>query len=283
MRADRVFFEFGYRTLGIMLAINLISIIGFPSGIMTTAYYHNSIYFLGMKNGFSEVIIPYLLLLFISYYKKIIGKSTLFAGSALSLLTISLSYSTTGLLAVLTFFTFILFSKNRGENIKKYKWVIIGCVCMTIALVFFRIQEYFSYFIEGVLGKSVTLTNRTIIWDEAFKLITEKPILGRGLNLKTGNILVGQTYYYSHNMIIEILVSTGILGLLSYATIYLNILKSIIRKRERSEIYNVLFSSLIAFFVCSIAEAPVLVLYQYLIIMLLSNYSLYGERKNESI
>ena len=51
---------------------------------------------------------------------------------------------------------------------------------------------------------------RTEIWDVAIKMIKKRPIIGFGWDINNGNILIGSTYYYSHNMLLEIMVSGGI-------------------------------------------------------------------------
>lgn len=44
-------------------------------------------------------------------------------------------------------------------------------VVVGISIVIFRIQYIFSFIIENILGKTLTLSSRTIIWDKALALI----------------------------------------------------------------------------------------------------------------
>ena len=52
---------------------------------------------------------------------------------------------------------------------------------MTTLIVFFDIQYYFSYIIVDLLHRSLTLTERTVIWNEAIEYIKMSPLFGYGI------------------------------------------------------------------------------------------------------
>jgi O-antigen ligase len=69
------------------------------------------------------------------------------------------------------------------------------------AIIFFQIFVCFQgkgiehnslavWFVEDVLGKDITFTNRTYMWDAASKVFANSPIYGYGF--------VGADWYYSH-------------------------------------------------------------------------------------
>ncbi len=102
----------------------------------------------------------------------------------------------------------------------------IAYVLLWVGLVFFRIQTFFSYLIENILGKSLTLTHRTDIWDLVIRNLENHYLLGHGLQ-ETGNLFTisgqyksGQNYTLtlsSHNFILQTIYTGGLLSLVPLA------------------------------------------------------------------
>ena len=78
-------------------------------------------------------------------------------------------------------------------------------------------NELMTWFIEDVLGKDITFTDRTNMWDSALQVITQSPIWGYGLPdgewylTHMSNAAIGP-----HNMILGVLIMGGILALMFY-------------------------------------------------------------------
>ena len=270
-----------FYVLLIWCSINLFLFMRLPDGIMGSSYYANKIHFLGSKNGFSGYTIPLLVLAFISNKYKYCNKIIFLFGVLVALVTAIISDSSTGIMSVAALLFFILVMQSHKGGIRKYRKYIFALLLLSAGIVFFRIQTYFSFFIEGVLGKTVDLTNRTVIWDAAIAKIKESPLIGSGLNQYTGSILIGETYYYSHNMILELLVSSGIVGLFLYLNFIFSAFKKYISKlvgngmHSIQDLYekNMAIGGIIAFFVTAITEAPIFKLYLFMCLMLLQNTS----------
>ena len=257
----------------------------YPDGIVRSAYYANKIHFLGAKNSISGYVIPLCILSFLArksgYYSRLLHVFVLL----ISIITIVLSKSSTGILSVVLLIVFCLLVGTNRKKLYKYRFYILGAFALSIGVVFFRIQNYFGFLIEDIFGKSVDLTNRTMIWDTAIKQIGQHPIIGTGMNTNTGTILIGNTLYYSHNLILEILISSGIIGLILYLNIYRCSLRSLVASiRVNNDlkidfIYEkvVAVIGLLAFLVTAIAEAPVFKLYFFLCIVLLNRQTDYKQ------
>lgn len=99
-------------------------------------------------------------------------------------------------------------------------------ILLWVGLVIFRIQTHFSYLIENVLGKSLTLTHRTDVWDLVIRDLENHYLLGHGLQ-ETGNLFTisgqyesGQRYTLtlsSHNFILQTIYTGGVLSLVPLA------------------------------------------------------------------
>ena len=265
-----------FQVLFVWNIINLILFVALPNGIVMSSYYSNKIHFLGTKNGFTGYLEPLLVLALIVRKHQYCSRITFSLGFFVGLITALVSDSSTGLISVAVLLIFVLFQERKNVDIKKYKRYMIALIAISIAVAFFRIQNYFSFIIEEFFGKSADLTNRTVIWDAAIKKILESPFIGSGLNQYTGSILIGRTYYYSHNMILELLVSSGIIGLLLYLNFILSAFKNYFRKRngiglESAYDINIAVGGLISFLITAITEAPIFKLYMFMCLVILDS------------
>ena len=102
----------------------------------------------------------------------------------------------------------------------------VAYVLLWVGLVLFRIQSHFSYLIEVVLGKSLTLTRRTDIWDLVIRNLDGHYLFGYGpqqtVNLFTisGQYESGKNYTLtlsSHNFLLQTIYTGGILSLVPLA------------------------------------------------------------------
>lgn len=76
---------------------------------------------------------------------------------------------------------------------------------LDVAIVVFRIQYIFEYFLVDVLHEDLTFDNRTYLWDEVLEHISNNPIWGyghrsqitflNGVNRSTHNQLLGWAFY----------------------------------------------------------------------------------------
>ena len=80
------------------------------------------------------------------------------------------------------------------------------------------------YFIEDVLGKNLTFTHRTLVWENAIELIRKAPILGYGLQSPEW-FKYNLIYLTPHNMLLLILIYGGFALLLSFIFIVISVLR----------------------------------------------------------
>ena len=140
-----------------------------------------------------------------------------------SIVTLAIVKSTTSMAGILLF---LLFCFIPSRQLAK-----IGIIALIATVMVFQIFVCFQgkgiennamavWLVEDVLGKDITFTNRTYLWDAASKVFVESPIYGYGL--------VDRDWYFSHmssiakgphNFIWAILIYGGILLLTVFTCI----------------------------------------------------------------
>lgn len=111
----------------------------------------------------------------------------------ISTATLFIVSSMTSLTGLLLFLLFCLLPSN--------KLMKIGILALLAFVLFFQIFVCFQgkgiennsiaiYFVEDVLGKDITFTNRTMLWDAASRVFADSPIYGYGY--------VDRDWYFSH-------------------------------------------------------------------------------------
>lgn len=102
-----------------------------------------------------------------------------------------------------------------------YNIMLVGILILNILFVFLRVQEYFAYFITNILHKDLTLSFRTLIWDQAISAIEKKPFLGYGYETYEGVALHCHGANHPHNYILTLLLRGGFIGFIAYCCILL--------------------------------------------------------------
>jgi len=133
------------------------------------------------------------------------------------------------ILSILISLIFILIFKDKKINIK---YLYLTFVMAGTVLVNYLMTLFFSdYFIAGNaffhrlnnLNDDQSTISRLKITKDAFSQILDSPIFG-------SHFLVIESKMYSHNILLDILISTGLLGVLLIIPIYLFFAKNIIYK-----------------------------------------------------
>lgn len=137
-----------------------------------------------------------------------------------------------------------------------YKPKLVGCGLLTLnaLVVLLRIQDWFAWFIEGVLDKNLSLTGRTDLWDMAFLRIAQKPLIGYGVS-NTLEVTYSKTTLAAHNMLLETTMQSGLIALVLMVILFIGVMHAISReKRGRYDLY--IFAAMVGFLVMIIAEGP---------------------------
>lgn len=220
--------------LEVIVVLNFITILLFSDGINSTY-----MWLLGKKNTHFTIIFPTLILSVLYSYinsKKILLRTIIIV--TISTISVFLLKSSTSELAICMFIFFIIFAKFFEKNsILNLKLYYIISIILFFLIIIFRLQDLFSFIIVDIIGKELSFTGRTKIWDSAIKFVKSHFILGYGNELEMFRTAKFHTIEatHCHNMILEILYQGGIflLGLFIYL---LSILEKEIKKYENTRI-----------------------------------------------
>jgi exopolysaccharide production protein ExoQ len=209
--------------LGIAATASLIAVLLVPSFGLGTEFQEGLWWgVFGHKNEMGGMMmIAFLVYLVLLWYERS-HKMVWFSFAALSLFLIVKADSMTSFV-VCCALTYLLWASNKtlgseGRTSIRVLYFALPALALTgvLALNFDSLTE--------ALGRGVDLNGRVVLWLVVSGAIVDRPYLGygyqafwRGYEGASGQIWnqMGQFHYYSHNGFLEILLGTGLLGLVS--------------------------------------------------------------------
>jgi Lipid A core - O-antigen ligase and related enzymes len=196
----------------------------YPDGIYVSTMDYSSLAvrynFIGMDNQTS----PYFIVLMaLTFYYAYLSKNKLTTMNKIdifvSIVSIIYFWSATAVvgLAMFLMFMWLHVYNPKLANIKTgYKMVSI----LFIVIIIFNGQKIFSPFFEFVLNKDVTFSGRTQIWESAIAMISESPIIGKGIQESPNLVYFPRMLDFrtAHNEFLQIIIHGGLvsIGLLLY-------------------------------------------------------------------
>lgn len=271
-RNPRVLIE-SFSIFELYIYINIFTIIIFP---FAGSYYETN-WFLGFKNFHIRTILPIVCMsLFRSYMNA--GCLTIRVAFLLfaSALTFVINESATSLVGFAIFLGLLFFFQRKE---KELPWFVnLKTILIVIGIIFFIIVinqdiSMFSFLIENVLERNLTLTSRTRIWNLTFMLLTNHMIIGYGFLSPTNfRLLYSSVYNHPHNYILYNMMSGGVVLLITLLVGY--ILAHNKLKNNTNKIYGkIVLFCLCSFLVMGIAESitNTIMLYPMLILAMESD------------
>ncbi len=153
--------------------------------------------------------------------------SIMIAVCLISLLRAWSAKSIIGITMVLIYLLFVY--RKEIAHFFNFEVLTVVFIVAFIGVVFLGIQDNFSFIIENILRRDTTLTGRTYIWQSTLDLIRKSPWIGYG-TVNGGMLEISSSRagndVGSHNIILEVLLQTGFIGL----TMYLGFLVTSIKK-----------------------------------------------------
>lgn len=242
-----------------LIMINLIVLVIFPEGIATDNYYRNTYNFLGNDNSMA-VVFELPLMGAACLYSAFRNRRLTFTALLMFIMisaTVLITWSATGVVAWFVLAVYILFVyKSKMAKIFNSYILFVMFVAMQIMIVFLRLQEHFAFFIENILGKSISFTGRTLIWDLSYLVILQSPIIGYGVYEGAGLIQVGNAFFYAHNAILEILIQSGVIGLILFIIPFIMAARRLYQYREHF-LAGIVSVTLFSFMLTFLMEAQI--------------------------
>lgn len=217
-------------------------------------------YFLGGKNALAMTLIP--AMFFISYYsyvkyKKVSARNLLFL--ILIIISLFIGGSATAIVVALVALIFILFVNKIHIHPTIY---IISYGLIQLVMFMPRILSeipYVSDFVTGYLGKDLTFTGRSNIWDVSISNISSSFFgYGKGNGIITEHfpLIVEYTHVShleTHNMSLEILLTGGVILFLLFVVIVFGAF-SFKKGAANAQLVNLSYFYVFAFFVIGLVE-----------------------------
>lgn len=208
--------------LSVWVLANLVTVIAFPGGM--------NVHEMGKKGFVPEWLLGnrvfYYRIVFAALGVELMRAQALhnrftkrtYVVTALCLLNIALQRGGTGLLGAALMIAMIVFFARRALPRYATPLIMLGAaVLIFVGIHVFEVQRLFAWLIQDILGKDLTLTKRTVIWEAALPLIGKNPLTGVGY-LPVAYIkpmLAG--YSHTHNQVLELLLHGGAVALAIYA------------------------------------------------------------------
>lgn len=233
---------------GVYLLINLITVILYPNSII------DGLYFLGIRTRFTDFALTTIVLSLYCIVKNYKLKPFLVIVIFLALVNIYIKWIATALvgLIIMMITILVLYSLRKIKIHISYKFLFYLSLILMLLVVVFKIQYVFSFFITDVLHKSLSLSNRTLLWNRSWSYMKDSLIIGHGMNLNNGNFVWNNwEFMQGHNQVIQSLYETGIVGTL-FLYLFVRNTGDGLRVYRRGHI--ILLSGLFAFLIMMISE-----------------------------
>lgn len=271
-------------TINFIIVLQLLVEIIYPSGLPADLYKNpfNPLYFITVDNGTAQLTILGVTLNIIK--NKISSTKKSFINTyfpiLLCILTAFFSHSTTAIICTLfmSFFPSLnkLLKKNSAFN-KPKTWIMFY-ILIFIVVMFGSYSQLFNNIMLSLTGKS-GFTGRNILWSKAIELIKASPIIGYGRQARD-YISVWGGYYSSHNVILEVMLQSGIIGLILWGNSIISSFKNIKKyKFYKNDYFRIILASIFMLLISLMMEINIYS--TYLFIMLSILYTLNINHKSE--
>lgn len=255
-------------TLGLFVLINFATIILFPQGMYEFNTFTQN-YFLGYRNNSIMLFFPAIIFSIVRSLRKY-NKLTLssFVITAVSFATVILAFSATSVIGMTVFTLFLLLALiNKMPNFLNIITYLAINIAYFFGVIILRLQEAFAFIIVDMLGRDLTFTGRTKIWDSALAAFAKSPVFGVGeIENQASRDLIGATH--AHNYYLDLLYKSGLPGFLIFFAILIICGMALYRNRKNGKIPFVVSGAICAFMIMLQSEAYYNIYYFFSILTL---------------
>ncbi|UBH16130.1 O-antigen ligase family protein [Macrococcus armenti] len=255
-----------------LLLFNLLTQFIFPNGLFVDNPRSNLYrpgWLFGIDNAFIYYISPMIsVIIFRSIY--LYNRITLFTFFLIcsSLISIFLAHSATGIVSLLLLYSLMIIYRIKSLN-KIFNFISLSILYIIIWIFVVRINSFksFEYFIVDLLGKDLTFSGRTRIWNVAFDVLKEHLWVGNGIGY---TFKVSYTYFVAHNQLLQLIIESGLIGLVLFVSIIILVGNKIQVTKILPE-KQVILSAIFIFFIAGLTETYP---YTYIFLLLTIGYNL---------
>ncbi len=227
------------------LLINTITICIFPKGVFSSLF--GEFYFLGTRVAFLKFVFPFVAIAYLQYiyygsWRKFI---IIVALSLYNILKFDVSTAIACMIVIVILLTF----RKRLSKFVTLKFAIIVTGLLNIAFVFLNASNWFSWIIVNLLKRSVSLTNRTMIWGLALENIFDTKagfIFGHGIVNNGSFISMYGVDWPPHNQLLGWLFEVGVIGTIALLVFLSSLDKKLDCTKDVYFIRTICFSILVS-------------------------------------
>ena len=245
---DYVFLQKTARKV-IILAVIWIPVSGFQLSRYAAYYSHSN--YLGSMMFHIGIILA-----LVHYLDKTQKKGRFVLEETVVFFIAAISNSRSAIFALIIFwgllFVFKTGKKKHTKQSYKFNAAIFGAIIFAVA-----VTVIYPRLVNTSLGLSIEMISRKylsknffsgrhILWDRILKLTAESPIIGYGLSATPGMYI--DTSFSSHNLWLQIMLQTGITGLLLFVLFLFAVIKKI--KVSRSDKIGIAYICALIFHEC---------------------------------
>lgn len=242
-----------------LITINYLFVLLFPDSLLTDYRGMKVTYLFGNYQGNFNWFVVFI---FVSAYVRevVYNRSDKifmlnFAVYTIILLTSLKVWSVTAIIStILTYLliVFFYFYPKITKYLNIFNGFILGFIT-TIFIGFFEGLSYFSFLIENVFKKNVTMGSRVVIWEKTLEMFLKSPIIGNGLETTARSMdKIGKAT--AHNHYLNLLYTGGVIYFLCIALlVYITNIN--FKKSMNIHYIHVFIASFIGYFVYYLTEA----------------------------
>lgn len=255
-------------TLGLFVLINFATILLFPQGMYEFNTFTQN-YFLGYRNNSIMLFFPAIIFSIVRSLRKY-NKLTLssFVITAVSFATVIIAFSATSVIGMTVFTLFLLLALiNKMPTFLNIITYLAINIAYFFGVIILRLQEAFAFIIVDMLGRDLTFTGRTKIWDSALAAFAKSPVFGVGeIENQASRDLIGATH--AHNYYLDLLYKSGLPGFLIFFAILIICGVALYRNRKNGKIPFIVSGAICAFMIMLQSEAYYNIYYFFSILTL---------------
>ncbi|XZL94911.1 O-antigen ligase family protein [Clostridium perfringens] len=246
-----------------MIIINLLTILLFKNGIVNTID-GSRVFLFGLRTGFSLYIIPGIL--FNLMNDSIRKRSTFSSGTLtcfiIGVISLLLEWIATGLVEIIIIIImYVLVYIYYSKLFMNLKILFLSIMGIDFAITFLGKQNSLMTAFANYLGKDVTLSGRTYIWNCVLRKLSESPFFGFGINSTVSIYGIDKP---AHNQWLHISMESGYIGaIILIIAVYFSC--KYMMRYKNTNIYKIFTIWVVAILVGAITEIQTYVPFIYMI------------------
>jgi O-antigen ligase len=155
-------------------------------------------------------------------------------------------------LAIALILLFLIY-KRIMSRVLNFTFYFAVYITSFIGIVIFRIQNLFSFVIIDMLHKSLTLSGRTDIWEQAFAIIKQSFWTGYGVKQYGLYVNYNGTIWEGHDQILQVMLEGGLISTIFFVLVII-LCGARLMKYRKHESSRVLSAFIFVFLIMMLTE-----------------------------